>query len=139
MEENLPGKIVRMIVELHRRGYTSLYLHCGLSASGMYWRYDIGHLENEQWPATASIVYGSVGAEDRVSWTTDHSTVNALANGFEATYADVLRVAEPTTYSIWFREIVRALKHNEVLIFYADFETEHANWLLTAPGYRERV
>ena len=137
MSENLAVRIMKMVVELHRRGYASLYLHCGMSSSGMNWRFEIGNLVNGKWPSYSSITTGSIRAEDRVVWAKDNSTVDSLANGFESYFSKELeRTKLPSTeYSRWFDSVIEGLKHNEVLVFYADYDTKHKHLLKTAPGY----
>ena len=86
----LPMRIMLMIKELHQRGYTSVYLYSGLSASGMHWRFEIGQLSNQQWPSSPSIIKGSLQNKGKTKWAVDNSTVDLLADGFESYYNDLL-------------------------------------------------
>lgn len=137
MEEYLPVRITKMIVELHRRGYTSVYLYCGMSASGGHWRYIIGLLEDGKWPARNHIVSGSVGREGEVEWAYEPSDAHSLADCFVNKYSSILSDAkgEPTEYSQWFKDVVDGLGHNELLVFYADYSARHEKLLKNAPGY----
>lgn len=138
MSENLAIRITKMMVELHKRGYTSLYLHPGMSPSGMNWRFQIGHLIDGQWPSHTCITTGSIRTEGDVVWAQDNSTVDSLANGFESHFSQELEgtKSESTEYSRWFDSVVDDLGNNEVLAFYADYDTKHEHLLKTAPGYK---
>ncbi len=135
--QSLPVKITHMMVELHQRGYTSLYLYCGMSPSGMDWRYKIGLTAEGQWPAHPSIIRGSMRATGTLKWASDTSSPQSLADGFEATFKETLAgtKAAPTAYSIWFDALVASLEENELLVFYADYPAKHKPLLKEAPGY----
>ncbi|MBU1309019.1 MAG: hypothetical protein KKE30_05745 [Gammaproteobacteria bacterium] len=137
MTENLAIRITKMVIELHRRGYTSLYLYPGMSASGMNWRFQIGHLIDGKWPSPRCITTGSIRTEDEVVWAKDNSSVGLLADGFESYFSQELEgtKSESTEYSIWFDSVVDGLDDNEVLAFYADYDTKHKHLLKIAPGY----
>ncbi len=140
MTQSLPVKITQMVVELHQRGYTSLYLHCGMSPSGMNWRYAIGLSAEGQWPTHPPITRGSVRATGELDWASDTTTPQSLADGFEASFAAELAGTKgaPTPYSIWFDALVASLEENELLVFYADYPAKHQPLLKDAPGYTGR-
>ena len=129
---------MKMVVKLHKRGYTSLYLYCGMSSSGMNWRFEIANLVDGKWPSNSSITTGSITAEDKIVWARDNSTVDSLADGFESYFSKELKgTKSPSTeYSRWFDSVVEGLEHNEVLVFYADYDPKHEYLLKTAPGYK---
>ena len=137
MSSILPARITRMVVELHRRGYTSLYLYSGMSASGMNWRFTIGNMVDKKWPTSDVIITSSIRSEDEVSWANDNTTAEALADGFESHFCDKIKGTKsiPTEYLCWFDLIVGAFKDNECLIFYADYSARHEHLLKSAPGF----
>ncbi len=138
-KEHLPSRITKMVKELHRRGYTNLYLYCGMAPSGMSWRYMIGEMEDGGWPASEHLVYASTGPEGTVEWSQNMHNVNAMADDFERFYVGKISKANaPTGYSVWFDQLADTLRFNELLMFFADYESEHGHLLKDAPGYRNK-
>ncbi len=68
MPEIFPTKLIKMIVDLHSKGFESLYLYSGMSPSGMHWRYEIGVIDVFYWPNSCYLTSGSLV---RVSNNTD--------------------------------------------------------------------
>jgi len=128
-----------MVKELHQRGYTNLYLYSGMSTTGLCWRYWIGLITNNKWPAHPWIAKDSIGPEGEVEWVTDNSTVKLLADGFELFYADKLAgtKSSPNEYSRWYDNLIDGLGPNELLLFYADYDAPHEHLLKEAPFYKE--
>ena len=137
--EYLPIRIMKMVKELHWRGYTTLYLYSGMSTTGLCWRYCIGLIKNKKWPVKPCIVLGTLGPEGEIEWVSDNSSVESLANGFEMFYADKLagNKSSPTEYSTWYDHLIDHLGPNELLAFYADYEAPHEHLLKEAPGYNK--
>ena len=135
----LPIRIMKMVRELHCRGYTSLYLYSGISPTGFNWRYSIGIMENGKWPTRTCIVSDSIGTEGETEWAPDNSTVVLLTDGFEQYYADQLAGAKKSSseYSIWYSNIINSLEGDEVLAFYADYGGPHEHLIAAAPGYNK--
>ncbi len=134
---DLPIRIMQMVQQLHNRGYTSIYLHSGLSPSGMYWRYSIGQLMTGYWPAYPTIISGSVSKEGETIWALDNSTVRLLTDGFESHFKDLLISKDPhTDYSKWYAKLLSGLEADEMLVFFADYGAKHQHHLASAPGYR---
>lgn len=135
-KEYLPVRIMKMVKELHKRGYNHLYLFSGMAPSGMSWRYMIGLTSENQWPAESYLVRQSAGPEGRVDWAEDSSTVELLADGFEKKFADQLEgtKSSPTQYSTWYDDLIDSLPPNTLLYFYADGPSEFDYLLSEAPG-----
>ncbi|MBW6489618.1 MAG: hypothetical protein K0B15_00355 [Lentimicrobium sp.] len=136
-QEYLPVRIMKMVKELHKRGYNHLYLFSGMSPTGMSWRYIIGLTQNNKWPTEIYLVRHSVGTEGEVEWTKDNSTIESLANGFELFYSKQLAPAKsaPTEYSIWYDHLIDSLQPNKLLIFFADGPTDDDYKLTQVPGF----
>ena len=127
---------MHMIKELHLRGFSSVYLYSGLSPSGMHWRYEIGQMVNEQWPARPSWVNSSVQSEGTTIWAEDNSSVTLLAYGFQQQFKDrLIQNYQPTAYSQWYAELLAGLNEQELLVFFADYGGKHEHLLANAPGY----
>ena len=132
--DNLPQRIMKMVKELHTRGYNTLYLYSGMSPSGTNWRFNIGLLKNDKHPEKR-IVCSSIRIEGEVDWTTDNSTVELLADGFESYYANELIDAQSddTRYSAWYGSLIDSFGPEEILVFYADYIAPHEHLLKDAP------
>ena len=134
----LPCKIMKMIEILHSKGYSDIYLYCGMSASGTNWRFIIGKITDNVWPGNQIIACGSLSESGEVEWSSDTGSAESLADDFERYYA--LTPAEQNSifseYATWYSEKINTLQENELLVFYADYPAPHQDWLLNAPGYR---
>lgn len=138
--ELFPTTIVKMISKLHILGYESLYLYSGMSPSGLNWRYEIGIQDSGNWPSRNVIASGSL---DTVNTTTDWSegivSVEELTDRFVKKYESELAPTKVPNhqYSAWFFDVVRDLNRdsNGLLVFYADYEAAHSDYLRSAPGY----
>ncbi len=132
----LPIRIMYMIKALHKRGYSSVYLYSGLSPSGMSWRYEIGQLVNDQWPVKPAWVKGSVLSEGKTPWTDDNSTLLSLTDGFQQYFQHQLcQNHKPSPYSLWYTDVLKHLKADELLVFFADYGGPHQHLLASAPGF----
>lgn len=137
--EYLPVRIVKMVKLLHEMGYTNLYLWCGMSPSGMSWRYQIGEMSDCKWPAEPEIVRGSVGPEGDVEWSPESTTPEELARGFMVTFNKAItRQNSPNDYTQWYSRLIDSLGYNELLVFYADYEAKHERLLKEAPMYSRK-
>lgn len=134
--EYLPMRIIRMVKLLHEMGNTNLYIWCGMSPSGMSWRYLIGEIVDGKWPSEKEIVRGSLSPDSIVEWSPRTSTAEELADGFISAFAgEISRPGSPNDYTRWFANLVDNLGYNELLIFYADYEAKHERLLKEAPMY----
>lgn len=137
---NLPSKIMKMVAILHEKGYCDVYLHCGLSPSGMNWRFRIGKIKNYSWPNYEVFVSGSVSDTGIIEWSEDQSSAEGLADDFE-NYYDLSKSEQYplyVEYNKWYSELLKMLKENEILVFYADYEAPHEYLLKYAPGYQSK-
>ena len=138
MSEMLPTQILNMVIELHNRGYESLYLYSGMSPSGMNWRYEIGVMCNGEWPSSPPLTQDSLDrASQDTPWSRAPHSVSKLADRFEAHFEGRLNDARVPNraYVEWFSSLVSTLKSDQLLDFYADYESDFELYLLTAPGY----
>jgi len=134
----LPIRIMKMIKELHQRGYTLIYLYSGMSPSGMNWRYEIGQMKDGKWPAFPNWINTSIESEGETSWAKDNSTVASLSDGFQQHFKDrLIQNYKPTAYSKWYANLIESFEDGEILEFYADYEARHTKFLATAPGFNE--
>ncbi len=134
----LPVRILRMIRELHQRGYQSLYLYAGMSPSGTHWRFNIGIIDDSNlWPGNYSLIYTSIGRDVKPEWSELDASVSKLADDFEIYYAKDLanaREARPD-FVKWFDQLVEIIGDN-LLVFSADYDAPHKYLLDSAPYYR---
>lgn len=138
MSEMLPTQILCMVIELHSRGYESLYLFSGRSPSGMNWRYEIGVMSEGEWPSHPPLTQDSLDrASKDTAWSLSPHSVTDLADRFETHFEDRLegaRVPNPS-YAQWFNSLVNTLEPDQLLDFYADYDADFECALKTAPGY----
>jgi hypothetical protein len=138
MNDMLPTQILRMVIELHNRGYESLYLFSGMSPSGMNWRYEIGVMTDGEWPSIPPITQDSIDrASQDTPWSRAPHSVSDLADRFEAHFEARLgeaKVPNPS-YTQWFHSLVNTLRADQILDFYADYEADFERVLKSAPGY----
>jgi hypothetical protein len=138
MSEMLPTQILRMVIELHNRGYESLYLYSGMSPSGMNWRYEIGIMSNGEWPSRPPLTQDSLDrASQDTPWSRAPHSVTELADRFETTFQSRLDEARVPNkeYAQWFHALVNTLRPDQLLDFYADYDTDFERVLKSAPGY----
>ena len=142
---SLPTSIVHMVQSLHARGYESLYLLSGMSPSGMSWRYEIGIIENGQWPSTRVLADDSLDRERTdTPWSRGELAVEALAEAFIAQYHDRLSDAQTPNarFVLWFQHVAQQLHRdsNGLLNFYEDLDpAAHEPYLETAPGWNGKL
>ena len=138
-QEMMPSRVLKMMLELHQRGYESLYLFSGMSPSGMYWRFEIGIAHNGQWPVNYTITSGScdkysLGAD----WAKNYQTTEDLTDSFIDYFGAALKDGfdKNPDYVEWFKSTVSTLEKDELLVFYEDSdEAKHEKLLHDAPGY----
>ena len=138
MSEMLPTQILRMVIELHNRGYESLYLYSGMSPSGMNWRYEIGIMSNGEWPSRPPLTQDSLDrASQDTPWSRSPHSVTELADRFETTFQGRLDEARAPNkeYAQWFHALVNTLRPDQLLDFYADYDADFERVLKSAPGY----
>jgi len=78
---------MKMVAELHGRGYTGLYFYAGLSPAGLHWRYKIGLIDESGWPNEPELACGSVGDTGQLAWTKDAKSASTMADDFIQHYA----------------------------------------------------
>ena len=112
-----------------------------MSPSGTHWRYCIGNVVDNKWPARPFIVTGSLHKEGEIEWASDNSTVELLADGFETHYRNHIAgtKSSPTKYSMWFAKLIGSLGYNELLVFYADYDAPHEHLLKSAPCFKGKI
>ena len=130
-DEKDARRMLEMVGELHRRGFESLFLVPGMSASGGYWRYRIGVMRDGRWSNEPEyfgedyeIVSGSLGDACEIPWEQEGMTLSELTENFIATYADKLekaRVPNPA-YVDWFREMLEKTAPDGHFLLYDEME-----------------
>ncbi|WP_288130730.1 hypothetical protein [Microbulbifer sp.] len=135
--ENLPRRILKMVEILHRDGYKNIYIYSGMSPSGIHWRFSIGRMKSGCWPQNDYLVFSSIKDEGVVEWSEDNSSAEVLAKNFVSYYGlnSDDKVAFNANYHIWYSELLKILKNNELLVFYADYDDPHSYLLKYAPGF----
>ena len=145
--------VLRMVGCLHARGFESLYLDSTMSPSGLYWRYEIGPMEDGYWPARQSgseTVVGSIGGDPppELTWGDPADSETLLADKFLATYPRIGAAARRPnpSYASWFREMETRTAPNGIPVFGYDDGPDHEHCLLwdgpsdfsmpMPPGYR---
>ena len=68
LRDEIATKIIKMVFALHQLGYESIYIYCGMSPSGMNWRYEIGVHHHGQWPVQDPILLESISHGDSLPW-----------------------------------------------------------------------
>ena len=138
-QEMMPTRVLKMMLELHQRGYQSLYLYSGLSPSGMYWRYEIGIAKKGRWPVKLTLTSGSCDRESLgADWAKNYLSAQELADSFVNYFGSKLEAAltKNPEYISWFKSVVDSLNADELLVFYEDIdEARHEKLLVDAPGY----
>ena len=145
MSDIFPTKLIKMILDLHSKGYESLYLYSGMSPSGMNWRYEIGVIDENGWPNRIYLTSGSLDRESTdTDWSKGDLTVRELSDEFESYYLDKLAEARKPNpeFVKWFANLADNLNltSSELLIFYQDYDwSPHQDFLVNAPGYNGRL
>ena len=141
MSDMFPTKLIKMVIDLHSKGYESLYLFSGMSPSGMNWRYEIGVIDENGWPNRIYLASGSLDCESTdTNWSKGDLSVKELSDQFESHYLDNLAEARKPNpdFVKWFANLAGNLDltSSELLIFYQDYDySPHQEFLENAPGY----
>jgi hypothetical protein len=126
-----PIRVLRLLRELHRRGYERLRLHCGWSPNGMAWRYAIAplrdfepdgvHLLPERYPGRAFKSTVGEGAPFDLAGMEEAAT-DALADAFLARFRSVAAGGRgrDTAYAAWFEELLAACEPDGIPVMIAD-------------------
>ncbi len=118
--------VLRMVGELHRRGYEQVCLAPGMSPSGMHWRCQImaaTHRDGEPDPALAAF-YTTGQVREYFAWTdAADDDVVALADKFLARYPALCAQARQLdpAYVTWYRAMLRVTEPDGLSIAYADW------------------
>ena len=97
MSDHIYRKVLRLVSELHLRGYQCLRIAPGMSSSGMYWRCSITPVANilashgaqlQDWEKAAT--YSSGMERNYFNWNdAAHCTPNQLAEMFIARFPEI--------------------------------------------------
>lgn len=118
--------LLKMAVELHKRGFERLTVEPSVSPSGMYWR--CSYFNDDQNSIIAS------------NWLQEHFQITekligmdiaSLANLFEQEHADFLETCrgENQIYVKWFAEMNESLHTEELPYAYSDYFQATEYWL----------
>ncbi len=130
-------KITQMISQLHKQNYESVYIYSGMSANGMNWRYEIGIHNNGQWPVEEPILEESISHNGEIPWAKNTDSIEKMAQLFISKYLSKIKASLAANYDYcsWYQSIVSTIDYSNPLVFYADYDAMHKEFLNTAPGY----
>ncbi len=122
-------KLLKMVAVLHVRGYESLRVEAGMSPSGAYWRCDIGPAlpdsnDDIDFPRAR---YSSSAKAEYFEWgDCSDSTVEAMADRFEQSYAEILEKcgARDPEYVRWFADMLVLTEPGGLIYSFADWEMD---------------
>lgn len=113
-----PNKMIRLVGELHQRGYQSLYLDCQMSPSGCHWRYRIFTDEK-------SLINGSFGNElPELIWLENWShSIEQWADDFIAHFGHDLQIAkkENPEYVEWLQNVIEKIGEKGYFIMFDEY------------------
>jgi len=139
LRDKVANKIIQMISTFHQMGYESVYINCGMSPSGINWRYEIGVHQNGQWPVENPILMESISYGDTIPWAENTDSIEEMTEKFLFKYSSQLNNASVSNkeYIMWYQAVVVRLKDNEPLVFFADYDAAHEEQLINAPAYND--
>jgi len=131
----LPSQIIRrimhMVANLHQQGHESLYLNPVMSPNGGYWRFEIGAMENAQWPNRQKdplSVRSSIGDPHYpLPWASNSDPVEVLAEKFISAYPKLVQKARKhnAEYVAWYRQMLEQTEPDGVLVFWRDLGPDY--------------
>lgn len=126
-----PIRVLRLLRELHRRGYQRLRLHCGWSPNGMAWRYGIAPVEEfepdglrmraEHYPGRAFRSSRGDGTPFDVGGR-KRAPTDEHADAFLRRFGDVAREGRgpDRAYAVWLDALLSRCEPDGVPIMYSD-------------------
>lgn len=130
--ETTPVRVLRMLRELHGRGYERLRLSSGISPSGLHWRYSIAPAEDfepngyllrhDRYPGDAAASTG--GTDPPFNWqVTDDADPKVLADHFLEHFPGVAAagLGPDPAYAQWLRDALDACLPDGAPIMYGDY------------------
>lgn len=148
MNNKVYRKILRMVSELHLRGFQKLRIAPGMAPSGMYWRCSITSVNNISNRNGAKLLtweklsahYTSADERKYFGWeNVAHVTPSRLADLFVKRFPKIVDSGEGSdwAYAGWFIEMLHLTYPNELPIAYADWSLPRD--YLTTVGERDDV
>ena len=133
MDAHVPRKVLRMVTELHVRGYQRLRIAPGMSPSGGYWRCSISPVDNMSSRHGARMVswdglaahYTSGQRRQYFGWEdVGHATPSRLADVFVERFPAIAAAGRGADwlYAGWYLEMLHLTYPDSLPIAYADWE-----------------
>jgi hypothetical protein len=133
-----PLRILQGVRVLHQRGYQSIRILPGMSASGMYWRVsiaaaanfqtDAGSLELRDWESAVNYSTGS-GTEFAGSRVDASTSPDVVADLILSALPRLAAAADDPLYVEWYANLMRLVEeHHSLPIAYADYFDEKRGW-----------
>lgn len=140
-------KILRMVTELHVRGFQRLRIVPGMSPSGCHWRCSITPVANISSQHGARIVcenalrvhYSSSQERHYFGWDdATHATPSQLANIFIKRFPEIVEAGRGSDwlYAGWYLEMLHLTYPDSFPIAYADWEIPE-DYLMSVGGRSE--
>ena len=119
-------RLLRMVRELHKRGYEGLRVHAGLSASGVHWccSIHVAYAAGAGLPGLEEAGYSSASANRYFRWSdAAQDDAPALADKFERRFPVLCRAASQrgAAYCAWYEELLGWVNAGYLPIAYADY------------------
>ena len=139
--------ILEMVAVLHERGYERLRIVPGMSASGIYWRCGVTHMDNinpdhgaeatEFWEDVAH--YTSATENHYFEWEDAEDDDPAqLADKFIERFPDIVKLGRGSDpdYTTWYQTMLDGARIGALPIAYDDYgEEDDPRWLPTTMGF----
>jgi hypothetical protein len=115
-------KILQLVAVLHHRGYERLRISPYMSASGLYWRCDIG-----------SAHYSSADMNCYFGWpdAKENTSPEKLAYLFIERFSETAQASfgKDVEYVLWYAEMLRVTEPSNFPIAFADYPTPDDCWM----------
>jgi hypothetical protein len=133
-EPHVYRKVLRMVSELHVRGYQRLRIAPGLSASGCHWRCAVTPITNissrhgarmGHWDDTLMANYSTGSRREYFGWKdAAHATPSKLADLFIARFPTIAEAGKGSDwlYVGWYLEMLHVTYPDALPIAYADWK-----------------
>jgi hypothetical protein len=133
MNPHIYRNVLRMVSELHVRGYQRLRIAPGMAPSGLYWRCAITPVTNisslhgamlADWDVLTA-AYTSGQRDKYFDWQdASHATPSQLADLFISRFPDIVTAGQGSdwSYAGWYLEMLHLTYPNSLPIVYADWD-----------------
>lgn len=133
MDYRVYRKVLRMVAELHVRGFQRLRIAPGMSASGCYWRCSVTPVTNVSiWHGARLVSYDTLAAHysagserEYFGWKdAGHATPSRLADLFIERFPEIVAAGRGSDwlYAGWYLEMLHLTYPDAIPIAYADWD-----------------